>query len=140
MIKVFFIKPYNESLSFLFDDITIGQDPKSDIIIPSDKFNLPEIYLKIKKEKLEVSTNQKDLFFLHNQKKVSGKIRLKPQDTVSFEFCEFKIVNFIKEMKQNNENEFEKNYQDLTKKENEEEKKIIEMIEKNIFIIEKELN
>ena len=67
MIKVFFIKPYNESLSFLFDDVTIGQDPKSDIIIPSDKFNLPEIYLKIKKEKLEVSTNQKDLFFLHNQ-------------------------------------------------------------------------
>ena len=140
MIKVFFIRPYNESLSFLFNAVTIGESPNSDIIIPSDKINLPEVYLKIQKEKLEISTNQNDLFFFHNQKKVSGKIKLKPHDIISFDFCEFKIINFNQEVKKNNDIEFEKNYQHLTKKENEEEKKVIEIIEKNIFEIEKELN
>ena len=140
MIKLFFTKPYHETLSFLFNTITIGTDSHSDIIIQSKKIIPPEIYLKIIKDKLVISTNQKDLFFLHNGKKVSGNIRLKPQDTISFDSCEFKIINFINEIDKNNENEFEKKYQSIIKKEKLREKEIIEIVEKNIFIIEKELD
>lgn len=138
MIKIFFIRPHNEILRFLFDTITIGTDSNSDIIIPSNKLNYSEIYLTIRRGKLEISTKQKDLFYLHNGKKVSGNIKLKPQDIVSFDSCEFRIINFSNEVNLNNDGEFEKKYQNLTKKENFREKEIIEVIEKNMFILEKE--
>ena len=140
MIKIFVTRPHNETLTFLFDAITIGMDSKSDVIIPSKNLTDPEICLKIKNGKLEISTNQKDLFFLHNEKKVSGNIKLKVQDKVSFKSCEFRIINFINEVKKSNETEFKKNYQDLTKNEKIKNKEVIEIVEKNIFIIEKELN
>ena len=140
MIKIFVTRPHNETLTFLFDAITIGMDSKSDVIIPSKKLTDPEIYLKIKNGKLEISTNKKDLFFFHNEKKVSGNIKLKVQDIISFESCAFRIINFINEANKSNEAKFEKNYQSLTKRDKLKDKEIIEIVEKNIFILEKELN
>ena len=140
MIKVLLTKPYNESLTFLFDTIKIGSDYDSDIIIQSKKNIEAEVYLTMREEKIEINTNQKDLFFFHNGKKVLGNIKLKNQDVISFPFLEFKILDFKKEVKKTNEKEFEKNYQELSRKEKVKEKEIIETIEKNIFVIEKELN
>ena len=141
MINLLFLKPYNESLSFLFDNIQIGMNPDSDILIPSEEKGMSiEIYLRITKRQLEVSTNKNNLFFLLNGKKVSGNIKLKEQDTLSFQFCEFKILQFNGEIIENNESKFENNYQKFNKKESIKEKEIIETLEKNIFIMEKELS
>jgi len=141
MINLLFFKPYNESLSFLFNNIQIGMNPDSDILISSEGEGMNiEIYLKITKGQLEVSTNKNNLFFLLNGKKVSGNIKLKKQDILSFQFCEFKILQFNGEIIENNESKFENNYQKFNKKEYIKEKEIIETLEKNIFVMEKELS
>jgi len=141
MINLLFFKPYNESLSLLFNNIQIGMNPDSDILISSEGEGMNiEIYLKITKGQLEVSTNKNNLFFLLNGKKVSGNIKLKKQDILSFQFCEFKILQFNGEIIENNESKFENNYQKFNKKEYIKEKEIIETLEKNIFVMEKELS
>jgi len=106
---------------FEYNYLYIGRSKKNDLIF-LDK-EIPAMFLKLfiysdgKNEQLVVKNNKNDPFYFINGKKVSGSIKLKNEDVVSFASIKFQIKNFKK-----NEvdvdlssayEEFEKNANDL---------------------------
>ncbi len=87
---------------FEYNYVYIGRSKKNDLIF-LDK-DIPAMYLKIsiiddgKGEHLIIKNNLNDPFFLINGKKISGSLKLKINDVISFAATKLKIINYKKNL------------------------------------------
>ncbi len=80
---------------FEFDQISVGRSKKTDLIFLDKNLPLEFLVLNFSQNYLIIKSTTKDPAYYLNGKKVSGSLRIKVGDVISFGEHEFKIINAI---------------------------------------------
>lgn len=76
-----------------FDTISIGRSKKNDLIFLDQELPLHYLDIKIVQGQLVVQSLVRSPFFFVNGKKISGTLKLKPNDTIAFGGNQIRIIN-----------------------------------------------
>jgi pSer/pThr/pTyr-binding forkhead associated (FHA) protein len=74
-----------------FDQINIGRSKKNDLIFLDQELPLHYLTIKFMQGQLVVQSLVKEPFFFVNGKKISGTLKLKPNDTIAFGENEIRV-------------------------------------------------
>ncbi|MBP9680441.1 MAG: FHA domain-containing protein [Bacteriovorax sp.] len=77
---------------FEFDQVSIGRSKKNDLIFNEKEVPLRYIVIKIIQNQLIVQGQSTEPYFFINGKKISGTLKLKPNDIVAFGSNQIKII------------------------------------------------
>ena len=77
---------------FEFDNISIGRSKKNDLIFTDADIPLRYLALKIIQGQLIVQSLNPEPFFFINGKKMSGTLKLKPNDTIAFGGHQIQVI------------------------------------------------
>ena len=78
---------------FQFDEIIIGATLSNDIILTNQSIKDERIRIFIDGKDLILQTTIINQFIVLNNKKMSGRLKLKPNDLIRFGECEIKIIS-----------------------------------------------
>ena len=121
---------------FEFDQISVGKSKKNDLIFLDKELPLEFLVIKFSQNHLVVKSTTKIPAYYLNGKKVSGSLRIKPEDVISFGDHEFKIVAAEKSKKDEDLSEvYEKFNQEAA-----EYKFALEFIEETLVALEEKQN
>ena len=85
---------------FEFDHVHIGRSKKNDLIFVDKKLPLNYMILQIVEDNTGINlvarSQTRFPFFFVNGKKISGTLKIRPNDIISFEGNQIKIVSFKK--------------------------------------------
>ena len=76
-----------------FDKISIGRSKKNDLIFLDSELPLHYLDIKIVQGQLVVQSLVRSPFFFVNGKKISGTLKLKPNDLIAFGSNQIRIIN-----------------------------------------------
>lgn len=77
---------------FEFDQISIGRSKKNDLIFLDKELPLQFLTIKFMQGQLIVKSFTRSPFFFVNGKKVSGTLKIKPNDTIAFGDNQIRIL------------------------------------------------
>ncbi len=75
-----------------FDQISIGRSKKNDLIFLDKELPLQYLVIKIVQGQLIVQSLTPSPYFFVNEKKISGVLKLKPQDVIAFGDNQIRIL------------------------------------------------
>jgi hypothetical protein len=75
-----------------FDQITIGRSKKSDLIFLESELPLHFLTIKFMHQHLVIQSLSRSPYFFVNGKKISGMLKLKPQDIIAFGENQIRII------------------------------------------------
>lgn len=75
-----------------FDQVAMGRSKKNDLIFLDKELPLHYLVIKFISGQLVVQSRVKEPFFFVNGKKISGTLKLKPNDTIAFGNNQIRVV------------------------------------------------
>lgn len=117
-----------------FDQVTMGRSKKSDLIFLDKELPLHYLVIKFLGGQLVVQSRVKEPYFFVNGKKISGTLKLKPNDTIAFGSNQIRVVNA---MPTNMSADFSSAYEKFNK-ESPEMKFALDFIEEILLDLEKQ--
>lgn len=117
-----------------FDQVTMGRSKKSDLIFLDKELPLHYLVIKFLGGQLVVQSRVKEPYFFVNGKKISGTLKLKPNDTIAFGSNQIRVVNA---MPTNMSEDFSSAYEKFNK-ESPEMKFALDFIEEILLDLEKQ--
>lgn len=97
---------------FEFDQISIGRSKKNDLIFLDRELPLNYLHIKMVQGQLIIQSLTRSPFFFINEKKVSGTLKIKANDTIAFGDNQIRI---IKSAETNQSIDFSSAYDDFNK-------------------------
>lgn len=117
-----------------FDQVTMGRSKKSDLIFLDKELPLHYLVIKFLGGQLVVQSRVKEPYFFVNGKKISGTLKLKPNDTIAFGNNQIRVV---KAMATNMSEDFSSAYENFNKQ-SPEMKFALDFIEEILLDLEKQ--
>lgn len=84
---------------FQFDEVSIGATLSNDIILTNQAIKDERIKVHFDGDDLILETTAINQFIILNNKKMSGRLKLQPNDIISFGECELKVQKCEKNKK-----------------------------------------
>lgn len=119
-----------------FDQVTMGRSKKSDLIFLDKELPLHYLVIRFLGGQLVVQSRVKEPYFFVNGKKISGTLKLKPDDTIAFGNNQIRVV---KAMATNTSEDFSSAYENFNKQ-SPEMKFALDFIEEILLDMEKQTN
>lgn len=117
-----------------YDQVTLGRSKKSDLIFQDKELPLHYLVIRFMGGQLIVQSRVAEPFFFVNGKKISGTLKLKPNDTIAFGNNQIRL---IKASETNINSDFSSAYEQFNKQ-SPELKFALDFIEEVLLDMEKE--